>query len=464
MPFLLLLHKSPARRQLLQKVIGLIHAFIGKPNNDAINLPHSIPYYESKIMREVCVIGTGVIGLTSAFFLAEAGWKVRLVDKASDVGSGTSYMNGGQLSYRYVSPLADSGVPFKAIKWLFEQDGPLRFKPQLDPGQWYWLIQFLLHCNEKANRSTTRRLALLGQYSRQCMATLINEHKLPDFSWRESGKLVVYRNKSTFANATRQIPKDDPQQILTPDECLRQEPAIAQLQSHLAGGIYTSSEAVADCHAFCLAIQKKLEAHPNYLGRLEAKVIQFEFAANKRLRLLTSDGFIDSPDFVLAAGTASRFLAATVGIKLPISPLKGYSLNVPIHDENRAPETSVTDFEKKVLYARIGNRLRISAMVDMVGDDDSIEPHRIDSLLHIARRDMPGAGDYDQADKWAGLRPATPSGEPVIGPSAIPGLWFNVGHGALGFTFACGSAGTLANLMTDGLPPEELNGLRWLNY
>lgn len=415
-------------------------------------------------MREVCVIGAGVIGLTSAWYLAQAGFKVTLIDQANNVGTGTSYMNGGQLSYRYVAPLADSGVPIKALKWLFEQDGPLRFKPQADLHQWKWLAKFLMHCHASINSKTTLRLARLGQYSRSCMSNLISQHALENFRYRESGKLVVYRNKSIFARAIKPIQQDDIQQVLNPDQCLQQEPAIAALHDQLAGGIYTPSEAVADCYEFCLSLQKKLNTHPNFVGMHYATALNFKRHSSGQLLLNTTQGEIDCANFVLTAGMASRRLAATIGVHLPIYPLKGYSLNVPFADQHLVPSTSVTDFEKKVLYARIGGNLRVSAMVDMVGENTHIDENRINSLLRIARRDMPYAGNYDQSQKWTGLRPATPSGAPIVGFSSQPGLWLNVGHGALGFTFACGTASLLANLMTTGTPPDELHGLTWLTY
>ena len=414
-------------------------------------------------MREACVVGAGVVGITTAWYLAEAGWKVSMVDKANAVGTGASYMNGGQLSYRYVSPLADAGVPFKALKWLIEADGPLRFKPRADLAQWTWLATFLLSCNKPANRRTTERLARLGAHSRASMNKLLAEHALPDFSWRESGKLVVYRSKPTFERAMHSIPASDIQEVLDADACLAKEPAIAALHSQLCGGIFTPGEAVADCHAFCVGLQRKLESHPNFAELTKAEALGFEPMPGKRLRLLTSQGAIESENFILAAGTASRRLGATLGMRLPIYPLKGYSLNVPIGTEHLAPTTSVTDFERKTLYARIGDHLRIAAMVDMVGESDAIDPVRIASLMRTASRDMPMAGDYGKAVQWAGLRPATPDGAPIVGRSPVPGLWFNTGHGPLGFTFACGTASLLASVMTGEKPSISLDGLSWPN-
>jgi len=414
-------------------------------------------------MREVCVVGAGVVGVTTAWYLAEAGWRVRLLDRAGAVGTGTSFRNGGQLSYRYVSPLADAGVPMKALKWLFERDGPLRFRPQAEWAQWSWLARFLSRCHGEANREMTARLVKLGAYSRERMNALLAEHDLPDFQWKQSGKLIIYRTPTTFQRAARQVTSGDGRQVMSAEQCVQAEPALAQMNGKLQGGIFTDDEAVADCHGFCQALMSKLQAHPNYLGLAADSALGFEADSRGRVRLRTVQGGLQGADaFVLAAGTASRHLAATLGLKLPIYPLKGYSLTAPIDEQRHtAPSVSITDFERKVLYARIGQQLRIAAMVDLVGEDERIDPARIESLLRVARSDMPLAGDYAQAQPWAGLRPATPDGAPILGPSPVPGLWFNLGHGALGFTFACGTASILASLMGSGESPLPLDGFRW---
>lgn len=414
-------------------------------------------------MREVCVVGAGVVGVTTAWYLAQAGWKVSLLDKSEVVGSGTSYLNGGQLSYRYVSPLADQGVPIKALKWLTETDGPLRFRPSLDPEQWMWLARFLARCHGRANRETTARLARLGAYSRECMAQLMQDHGLPDFGWKQSGKLVVYRTPSIWERVTRNPLVPDVQQLLSPQECVAREPSLAALQPELRGGLYTSDEAVADCQGFCLSLMTQLASHPNFMGQIVDEVQAFQMSPTGRLELRTASGRRGADAFVLAAGIGSRRLAATLGLRLPLYPLKGYTLTAPINAQHVAPATSITDFEKKVLYTRIGAKLRIAAMVDMVGEDDSIDQSRVDSLLRIARKDMPLAGDYNQATPWAGLRPATPDGAPIVGPSSVPGLWFNLGHGPLGFTFACGTGSILASLMGQGHSPLPLDGFTWPN-
>lgn len=411
-------------------------------------------------MREVCVVGAGVVGVTTAWYLAEAGWKVTLLDKAKEVATGTSFRNGGQLSYRYVSPLADGGVPLKALRWLMEADGPLRFKPSTDLHQWTWLVKFLLRCHGKANRETTARLARLGAYSRHCLSQLMASTNVPNFHWKESGKLIVYRTQSTFNSAADGLSARS-QHVLTAAQCLAREPVLGAMESQLAGGIFTEDEAVADCHAFCESLLVMLKTHPNFNGLVQQDVKRFSYNAQGRLQAETDQGVRGADAFVLASGVASRRLAASLSIDLPLYPLKGYSLTAPIDATHTALQSSITDFEKKVLYARIGDELRVAAMVDMVGEDERIEPDRIASLLRIVRADMPHAGNYDRATPWTGLRPATPDGAPIIGPSPIPGLWLNVGHGPLGFTFACGSASILAALMGQANSPLPLDSFTW---
>jgi D-amino-acid dehydrogenase len=409
--------------------------------------------------RQVIVIGGGVVGLTSAWWLLEAGFDVTLLERAGAVGSGASLRNGGQLSYRYVSPLADAGVPLKALQWMLQADGPLRFKLEADLRQWRWLAQFLAHCRADVNRRTTLKLLALGELSRLAMAQL--EPVLPksDFAWREAGKLVVYRSQKSFAAAQAQPDADATRQVLSAADCVAMEPALAAAVGVLAGGVFNRGEAVADCHAFCQALALRLHAHPRFGGIVQGTARAFLTAKGAVSALDTSAGPLTADAFVLAAGIDSRTLAATAGIHLPLYPIKGYSLSAPIRAGDHAPEISVTDFERKVLYARIGNQLRVAAMADIVGEDTRIDARRVAGLVRQVRATMPQAADYDRVDAWAGLRPATPSGAPIIGATGYNNLWLNVGQGALGFTFACGSARILADLMRGQPSPIAMDGL-----
>ncbi|WP_028103488.1 D-amino acid dehydrogenase [Pseudoduganella violaceinigra] len=411
--------------------------------------------------RQVVVIGGGVVGLASAWWLLEAGFRVTLLERAPTVASAASYRNGGQLSYRYVSPLADVGVPKKALEWLFEKDGPLRFRPEADYRQWRWMAQFLRNCNAEANARTTAKLLELGELSRQSLAQLEINLPLSEFGWRNAGKLVVYRSEEAFKAVLDKHDTDRNRAVLWGRDAARIEPALIDLAPKLAGGIFNPGEAVADCYAFCLALEKRIYAHPRFERCMHTAARTIFVEKGKVTAIETDAGWVSADHYVLAAGIKSRDLAATANLDLPIYPLKGYSLTAPIRSEHVAPNISVTDFERKTLFARIGNDLRVSAMVDLVGENNSIDRRRVASLKRLARESMPNAADYEEAEAWAGLRPATPNSAPIIGPTPYRNLWLNVGHGPLGFTFACGSASLLATMMRGNEPPFALDCLAY---
>lgn len=404
---------------------------------------------------EAIVLGAGVVGITTAWSLAESGWRVRLLD-GRGVAQGTSLRNGGQLSYRYVAPLADAGVPIKALRWLFEADGPLRWRPQWDRGQWQWLARFVARCNGRDNAATAQRLARLGQHSRERLQHLMDAHGVQNFGWERAGKLVLHRSADQMRRAA--AARDPSQEAWDARQCLECEPTLQGLEGQFAGGIYSGDEAVADCHAFCVSLLDRLQDHPNFQGLVLDTVERLQ-PVGARVRIHARQDTYEADATVLATGIASVRLVQPLGLSLPLYPLKGYSLDAPIGASHVAPRASITDFERKVLYARIGGRLRVAAMVDLVGHDERIDQERLDSLLRVARQDMALAGDYDQAQPWAGLRPATPSGEPIVGPSGVAGLWLNVGHGALGFTFACATADLLAREMAGAPVPDVLQGV-----
>ena len=415
-------------------------------------------------MKHIVVIGGGIVGLTTAWSLVERGHRVSLVEREAEVAQGASHANGGQLSYRYVSPLADAGVPIKALRWLLDPDGPLRFKPEAHWQQWSWMLDFLRACSGPANRRTTARLLALGAHSQTAFAKLHREAALGDISYRAPGKLVVYRKPAEFERVSRRLKSgiQGPEQALSHDECVAIEPSLQDNDLLFAGGIFTEGEAVADCREVCLQLADRLLGHGNFAGFHRAQAKGFRLEGRRAVALATDRGDELSADgFVIAAGLQSRELAAKLGLALPLYPLKGYSLTAPIESAHRPPEVSVTDFERKILYARIGSQLRVAAMVDLVGVDLSLDPKRVDSLKRAVRDTFPQAADYGRASTWTGLRPATPSGAPILGATPFEGLWLNVGHGALGFTFSFGAADILAELISGRESPLPLDGLQF---
>lgn len=416
-------------------------------------------------MKHIVVIGAGVVGLTTAWALLERGHRVTLLERESAIAGGASRANGGQLSYRYVSPLADAGVPVKALRWLLDPDGPLRFKPEARWHQWRWMLDFLRACRAPVNARTTARLLELGALSQSAFAELCRSAGIDAgaTALRAPGKLVVYRKPAEFARVAariRSLGADSPEQALSHQDCVALEPALAHSDAQLAGGIFTAGEAVADCHAVCLQLAERLRSHGGLAGIVQSEARGFVLSQGRAVALKTDQGDIAADGFVLAAGLQSRGLGKSVGLNLPIYPLKGYSLTAPISAQHRPPEVSVTDFERKVLYARIGEQLRVAAMVDLVGDDPGIDPRRIASLQRAVRAMFPQAADYDRASNWAGLRPATPSGAPLLGATPVGNLWLNVGHGALGFTFSFASARIVAELISGRSSPMDLQGLQ----
>ncbi len=412
-------------------------------------------------MKHVVVIGGGVVGLTTAWALVESGCEVTLVEREAQLALGASYANGGQLSYRFVSPLADEGVPTKALRWLFETDAPLRFKPEWSLQQWAWLASFLSNCRGSINHRTTQRLLLLGAFSQASFAGFYASAQKDGVSLRTPGKLVIYRNAPEFSKVAQRLRanNDNIEQVLTHQECLALEPALVHSPLQLAGGVFTAGEAVADCYALSIQLSERLKVHARFREVVRAQAQGFRTMSGKVYALRTSAGELQADDFIIAAGLQSRQLAHSAGIKLPIYPLKGYSLTAPIKAQHFAPVISVTDIEKKTLYAQIGSQLRVAAMADMVGDDTRIDPDRMASLYRSVRATFPKAAQYDEATQWAGLRPATPSGSPILGATPVAGLWLNVGHGALGFTLSFGCARILASLLTGEPSPIPLEGL-----
>lgn len=409
--------------------------------------------------KQVAVIGGGVIGLATAWALVCSGQQVILIEDAPGIAEETSYANGGQLSYRYVSPLADAGVPLKALGWMLQgASAPLKFHPRLDPAQWRWCLAFLMACRSSVNQRNGEHLLRLALFSQNVLTQWREDYLLEGFAWRRNGKLVVYRDPKTFKAAANNISSPGPR-ALDPAKCVALEPALMSVADQLAGGIFSDTDEAADCYLFCLALEQRLQASGSY-QRLQRRVSGFRRQGDRVTALQLSNGEeIVADDYVLATGNASDRLAAQLGIHLPLYPLKGYSLTLPLVDHAGVPETSVTDFDNKVVYARLGQQFRVAAMVDIGIRDTHPDPARIAALRALCKATFPGAGDYHQAQPWAGLRPSTPEGTPILGPSPLKNFWLNIGHGSLGFTLASASGQILSDLIAGRPAPIRLEGL-----
>ncbi|NIF19881.1 FAD-dependent oxidoreductase [Pantoea sp. Cy-639] len=394
--------------------------------------------------QRVTVIGGGVVGLASAYALVRQGWQVDLVEARDSLASATSFANGGQLSYRYVAPLADAGVPWQALGWMLQGDSPLRLRLRLDPAQWRWLASFLMACRSSVNRRNATQLLALALQSQATLARWREEDGLDGFAWRRNGKLVAFRTQRAFAHGREQLLDPDHQHALDATDLRGLDPALAE--APFVGGVFTPAEEVADCHRFCLRLAERLLASGQCRMLLGRPVTRLLAQDHTVVALELGHERLSVQRLVLCAGHRSAGLALP-GLRLPVYPLKGYSLTAPIEAAHEAPDVSLTDYERKIVYARLDDQLRVAAMVDIVGYDDSVDAGRLRSMRRSAWETLPQAADYQQAVEWAGMRPATPSGVPIIDATRYRNLWLNLGHGALGFTLACGSAQRLVKLL-----------------
>ncbi|MDM0076616.1 D-amino acid dehydrogenase [Variovorax sp. J2P1-59] len=397
----------------------------------------------------VCVLGAGIVGLATAWQLNRDGHEVIVIDRAAP-GAGASGGNGAQLSYSYVQPLADPSIWKQLPKLLLSPSSPLKLRPQLDPLQWRWGMAFLAACNAETSRDTTARLLAMAAQSRAAFEEM-RADIAPDCDFSATGKLVLYASASSLEGARRQLELQralgSEQRLVTPEECVAIEPALASYQGQMAGAIHTPSECAADCLKVCTELVNTLRVRG--VGfMLDTEIKGFDVRRGRVAAVQTAAGDVEADAFVMALGSASHRLGRQLGAYLPVYPLKGYSITVDVDPApGAAPHVSVTDSARKVVFARIGSRLRVAGMAELVGHDASIPATRIETLAEATRAVFPDASRLDELHPWTGMRPATPTGVPIVGrvgPAPV-NMLFNTGHGALGFTLAFGSARRVAH-------------------
>jgi D-amino-acid dehydrogenase len=413
---------------------------------------------------KIAVLGAGVIGITTAYFLRKAGHEVVVIERNIEAGMETSYANGGQLSYSYVAPLAGPGVVPKIPPWLLRRDSPLRFYPKFDIDQWRWCLAFLAACNRPQSEITTVHLLRLAYYSRDLIHDIIATEPV-HFDYRRNGKLVIFSDDESFEGAKRtldfQREHGSQQEAFTCQQVIDKEPALKHIAGRISGGIYTPSEDAGDCHDFCVAMEKLLrERGVTFMTNTAITRVNADAGLVKSIS--TSRGEVVTDAYVMALGAANARVAKSLGFYLPIYPLKGYSLTLDTKTARNAsgvPGISVTDSKFKVVYALLGDELRVAGMADIAGHDLALEADRVALLVAQAKATFPDAADYKiDLKPWAGLRPATPKGTPIIGASPYENLFLNTGHGALGWTLACACAAVVADLIDGKAPAISLEG------
>ena len=407
----------------------------------------------------ILVLGAGVVGTTTAWYLQKQGHQVTVVDRQNQAGLETSYANGGQISVSHAEPWANPSAPLKVMKWLFQPDAPLLFRPRLDPAQWRWALSFLGQCTSARAAHNIRQMVNLGTYSRSQLQALRNEAGI-EYNHLEKGILHFYTNPAEFDGAMEptRIMQDlgCDRQIIDADRAVELEPALKPIRNRIAGATYTSEDESGDARMFTQNLAKRC-AEAGVEFRYGTEILGFERAGERVLGIQTlRDGHhetLRADAYVLSMGSFSAALASPLGIFLNIYPAKGYSITVPVKNEEAAFNVSLTDDEYKLVYSRLGDRMRVAGTAELNGYSRKLNYTRCRAIVRRTAEVMPEAGYWDQAEFWTGLRPATPSNVPYIGKSHFANLYLNTGHGTLGWTHSCGSAAALADII-DGRKPE----------
>jgi D-amino-acid dehydrogenase len=409
----------------------------------------------------VIVLGAGVLGMSTAWYLAQDGHEVTVVDRQSGPGLETSYGNAGEISPSYAAPWANPSVITKAIGWMLARHGPFRLYPTLDPAQWRWLYAMLRNCSGSAYARNLQRMQRLAVYSRDCFIAMRRETGWR-YDDRQQGTLLFFRDAHGLAsvNADLDVLRSFGVRVNVLDAaaCVRVEPGLAPVRAKIAGALHMPDDETGDCHLFCNLLH----------ARLVEMGVQFRFGTS--ISALERDGDaigavrcanerLTADAYVLALGSYSPLLARPLGLELPVYPVKGYSLTVPITDESRAPQSSIVDEDYKVALTRLGTRIRVAGTAEVGGYDTTLRRGRLDTIVHVLSDLFPGGFEREQMTFWTGMRPMTPDGTPIVGASPIRKLYLNTGHGTFGWTMSLGSGRLLADLIHGRAPAIDTEGL-----
>ncbi|GJD78226.1 D-amino acid dehydrogenase [Methylobacterium gregans] len=404
----------------------------------------------------VLVLGGGVVGVTSAWYLARAGHQVTVLDRQPGAGLETSFANAGQVSPGYSAPWAAPGIPIKALKWLMMRHRPLVLWPRLEPRLYGWLARMLANCTEEAYQRNKGRMVRLAEYSRDALRDLRRETGIA-YDHREKGTLQLFRTQKQLDH----VPDDTrvldaygvPYAVLDPAGCIAAEPALAHVSGSFVGGLRLPGDETGDAHIFTQRLAALCEGH-GVRFRYDTAVAGLRREAGAVTGVVTGMGEVLTADaYVAALGSYTPALLRPLGIDLPVYPVKGYSLTLPVADAEAAPVSTVMDETYKVAITRLGDRIRVGGTAELAGFSHALRGPRRETLVRSLADLFPNGGDPAKARFWTGLRPMTPDGTPIVGRTAFSNLFTNTGHGTLGWTMACGSGRLLADLMS-GCSPE----------
>ncbi|PKU25858.1 D-amino acid dehydrogenase [Telmatospirillum siberiense] len=411
---------------------------------------------------KVLVLGAGVVGVTSAWYLAKAGHEVVVVDRQPGAGLETSFANGGQISPCHAEPWANPSTPKTALKWMGREDAPLAFRWQRwDPWLWAWGARFLLNCTASRASINTDRTLRVAIYSRACLQSLRAETGI-EYDQKTQGILHVYRDPQSFQHAVGAAEMMTgmglERQVKSVEESLALEPALDAAHKELAGGIFTPGDESGDAHRFTQNLAA-LCAQKGVVFHYGTTILGLEMDGGRMVSVATDKGRLRADAFVMSLGSWSPKLARHVGLTLPIYPAKGYSATLPVTDPTKAPTIAITDDEHKLVFSRLGDRLRCAGTAELAGWNLNMSAVRASIVTTHSRALFPGAGDFDKAQIWCGLRPVTPDSVPILGRTRIDNLFLNTGHGTLGWTMSCGSGRVLADLISNRPPDIDMTGL-----
>ena len=414
----------------------------------------------------ILVLGSGVVGTTSAYYLARQGFKVTVIDRQPAVAEETSHGNAGQLSPGYASPWAAPGVPLKALKWMLQEHAPLSIKPTADINQYLFMSRMLRNCTAARYAVNKERMVRLSEYSRDCLDELRIETGL-QYEGRQRGLTQLFRTQAQLDGAAKDIKVLEqmgvPYELLDRNTLTNAEPGLAGSVHKLAGGLRVPNAQTGGCVLFTTRFAEMARE----LGvefRFNQNIERLDYAGDRLNGVWVDGKLLTADNYVLALGSYSPQMLAPLGIKAPIYPLKGYSITVPITNPDAAPVSTMLDETYKVAITRFDNRIRVGGMAEIRGFDLKIDSRKGDTLKMIVNDLFPNAADTTEINLWTGLRPATPDGTPIIGPTRYRNLFLNTGHGTLGWTMACGSGRLLADLLAKKKPQISTAGLAISRY